>query len=245
MKALILVAAIAVCIFAQSFVHPDHIKTVRPSGKVTTISPSVSGFDAIEIGFPMRAHINIGDEGTSVRINGDENILSYLKTKVRGNTLYIYCDDNVNFEEGSGASAYISLPSLKRLALSNSEAIDITGKLKGDKFHLDISGSGKTTIDDLSVSTFESEISGSGKITINGGSVNKAKYDISGSAKINAYQLQARSVYANISGSGKTEVTALEKLSADISGSGIVRYKGRPEIENQNISGSGELVHED
>ena len=244
MKAFILVAALAASVLTLSFVCTNHV--VRGNGKMTTAHPDVTSFDAIEIAFPMKAGISVQDGATaSVQYDGDENILSYIKTKVRNHTLVIYCDDNLSFRDGSDVTANIKIPAITALSLSSSERAIISGNIKSPKFKLDISGSGSTSIENLNVADFESDISGSGSIDVNGGSVNKAQYEISGSGRVRAYPLQANEVYASISGSGKTEVSATQKLSIDISGSGTIRYKGRPDIVKQDISGSGSLLHED
>jgi hypothetical protein len=217
------------------------MNVLKGEGNKTTATPVVSSFNAIEIDLPLKTDITMQDGSPTVELKGYENIIKHIKTKVEGNILHVYSDlDETWIMDCDDATARITLPSLVALSLDGVSNADVHGNITGNEFKLEISGAGKTTIDNINVDNFFVDLSGAASMEVKAGTVKHADYDISGVGKIRAFPLQATETSASISGAGKGEVTALQKLSASISGAGSIKYKGHPAV-TQDISGAGSV----
>jgi hypothetical protein len=211
------------------------INVLKGEGNKITSAPTLSSFNAVDISLPIKTTITV-TEGSQpgINLNGYENVIKHIKTKIKDNTLYLYTDLGITVE--------ITLPAIKSLSLEGAADADVHGNISGTDFKLDISGVGNAVIDNINVDDFSSEVSGAANIVVKGGTVKLAKYEVSGAAKIKTFPLQTTETYASISGAGKGEVTASQKLTASISGAGSIKYKGHPADVNKDISGAGSIA---
>jgi hypothetical protein len=240
MKKYLLLLSVAAGFLAAS--SSCKLNVMKGEGKKITSAPAIAPFDAIDIEIPLKVSISLQDGSVpGVQINGYENIMHHIKTRVENNMLHIYCDLgeiwSVDYDD---FTTEITLPSLQALTLSGAPVADIHGNIAGGSFKLDISGAGKVSIDNINVDKFTSQVSGAADIEVKGGAAKFASYEISGAGKIIAFPLQSNETDVNISGAGKGEITALTKLSASISGAGIIKYKGHPAV-TQDVSGAGAI----
>ena len=202
------------------------MNVLRGKGAQGTINPNVSSFNAVDINLPLKADITV-KEGSQpgIQIKGFENVIAHIKTKIENNTLRIYSDlDEMWSIDCDGIGVQITMPAIKAVSLSGAPDAEIHGNITGKEFKLDISGAGKVGIDNINVENFSSEVSGAGSIDVKGGAVKNATYEVSGAGKINAFPLQTTETSASISGAGKGEFNASQKLSASVSGAGIIKY---------------------
>ena len=81
---------------------------------------------------------------------------------------------------------------------------------------------------------------GSGDLKIKGKAANFVA-NISGSGDVNAYGLTAVNVSVKCNGSGDVVVQAVEKVQAQLNGSGDLTYYGSPEYVDVESNGSGEV----
>jgi hypothetical protein len=205
--------------------------------------PTVSAFDAVDVKLPIAVDITV-QEGAAqmIRIDGYENLLSHVVTKVVGHKLKIYTDLDPSWSmDCDNIVCHIIVPSMAALSLSGAPDADVHGNIAGDEFKLDISGASTVTIDNINVNKFSTEVSGAGEIKVNGGSVKHADYSVSGAGKIKAFPLNTEETTAEISGAGRGEVSASQKLMASISGAGHIKYKGHPSV-SQQVSGAGSIA---
>lgn len=237
MKKRSLVAALAILAF--STLHS--CKPVIGNGNMKEESRSVSTFNSIEISAPVKATITVQEgAAASVQLSGYENLLQQIKTEISNNKLRIFLPDGLRVETDKEVEAKITVPSLAALDLSGASDAVINGRITGNEFILDISGSSDVTADDISSSKFSVDVSGSGNVDVKAGTVQDADYEVSGAGSINAFGLQSQTADASVSGAGSIHLTAMQKLEVDISGAGGIKYKGHPQI-SQDISGAGSL----
>ena len=199
-----------------------------------------TSFNRIEINAPVDAHITIGGS-PSMELDGPSNILPYIRSEVRNNTLRIFTDENTHLETRNNVSATINLPELRGIDVSGAGNHDIVGIINSEEFSLESSGASKLKIADLQVRNMSVELSGASNVNIGNGSVEHGSYDISGSGNIRAYGVTHHSAEFDISGAATAELTVTDNLDADISGAGSVRYKGHPQIR-KDVSGVGHIV---
>jgi hypothetical protein len=212
---------------------------IQGSGKVVEETRPVSGFDSIASSGSGDVIITQGDT-ESLKVEAEENLMRYIRTEVRGNTLHIYLDPAGLFaiRATKPMRFYVSLKQLAGLTLSGS------GTMKSDRIEtadLDInaSGSGNVTINDLKVDTVKIDLSGSGETTLKG-EADTQKLTLSGSGRCENGKLVTRETTVDASGSGGAVVNVSDTLNVNLSGSGSVDYTGTPKV-TQHVSGSGHV----
>jgi len=179
------------------------------------------------------------DSTTSVVVEADENLLSYIETYIQGNTLIIETNDNRCLQSREQIFVHVVTPSVYELKMSGSGVI-YCNNADEDEMKYILSGSGKIQSSGLSAGSIDARISGSGEIMLSGTAIN-TNFSISGSGDIKSINLEQNNCIATISGSGNIYAFINNYLTVLISGSGNIVYKGDPDID-VNISGSGKVI---
>ncbi|MDR3679658.1 MAG: DUF2807 domain-containing protein [Flavipsychrobacter sp.] len=215
---------------------------ISGSGVQVTDMRSVKSFNAIEIGGAMDVTVNQQDGATpSIQLYGYENLLKYIKTEVKNNTLSVYTVEGTELNTDQKIKVVITLPSMSSLSLSGATDGVIHGIVKGNDFKLEVSGASDVVADNVSVTNFSTEISGAAKVKVNGGTVESANYELSGAAVLNAFNLVTNTTTVELSGTGIANVNAQKTLDAHLSGIGAIRYKGHPAVTSEK-SGIGSIA---
>lgn len=178
----------------------------------------------------------------SIEIEGDENLLEYIETKVENGKLHIRAKKNGNIRSKNKIVVYVSISQIKGLYVSGSG--DIIGKGKfsnAGTTNIGVSGSGNIKLDFDRFDGIDASVSGSGGIILKGTS-NAIDARISGSGNINCKEVVSDDVTASISGSGNIRVQANTSIDARIAGSGSVFYTGGAKNVRTHKAGSGRIV---
>ncbi|MFZ6025963.1 MAG: head GIN domain-containing protein [Bacteroidota bacterium] len=178
----------------------------------------------------------------SIEIEGDENLLEYIETKVENGKLHIRAKKNGNIRSKNKIVVYVSISQIKGLYVSGSG--DIIGKGKfsnAGTTNIGVSGSGNIKLDFDRFDGIDASVSGSGGIILKGTS-NAIYARISGSGNINCKEVVSDDVTASISGSGNIRVQANTSIDARIAGSGSVFYTGGAKNVRTHKAGSGRIV---
>ena len=184
----------------------------------------------------------IPDSIYTLKIEADQNLIPYIRTRVSGNKLVIDTGTRNCLRSDSPMLLTIRVPVLNYINLTGSG--QITGDdLSTDEMRVEITGSGTIDLRGLDVNFLDALITGSGEL-IFWGTADETDFDITGSGNIDAFQLDSDKCVANISGSGNMYVRVESSLTAEISGSGNIFYKGTPAV-SANISGSGSVINSD
>jgi hypothetical protein len=225
---------------------PFQPRLVRGSGDIIVENRQVSGFDKIEVEGAGKVIITQGDK-ESLTIETDENLVEYIRTEVKGNTLEIGFEDNVVFSSGRGRVALDPTEGFVfRVSVIDLEAISVSGaadfemdKIKTKSFDISLSGAGQVTIDDLDADSLNVLVSGAGDVNLIG-RVDDQVIRLSGLGRYQAFDLESQEASIIISGAGGANVWVSEMLDVTISGAGDVKYYGNPSV-NPNISGVGRI----
>ena len=216
-------------------------ETVTGNGKIKKEKRSATGtFDEISVSGKYKVLIKQGST-TSVDLEGDENILPYIETEVKGDELQIHTKKGYNVKPTGTITVYVTLPKLSEISSSGSSSFAGEGVIKGDKLEIGLSGKAEMDLE-LNYNDLELGMSGSGSVKM-AGTATKAEVNISGNGEFNAPGLKSQNMELNISGNGNAHVNVDKKLEVAISGNGKVKYKGSP-TTNQFVSGNGRVEHE-
>lgn len=236
MKNLITLVLALACI---TTVNAQRNKKVKGNGNVVTIERNTGDYDGIQVGGFYEVELIEGSEG-KITLEGEDNILEYVETKVRAGSLTIKSVNNMNLKPTEKVTIKVPVQRIDNIRLSGSGKV--IGKKTLDLDHLKIRTSGSRNLDltmdskNLSITT-----SGSSRIKLRGNSGN-LDVTTSGSSIINAYELEAEKAKIVLSGSSRVRVTVNKDIDARVSGSGNIRYKGNPEKVNTKTSGSGKVT---
>ena len=190
---------------------------VRGNGNLTTETRSIENFTAIEAGGIFRVYVEIG-ESASLKIEAEENLMGFIKAKVKGSTLVLDLKKNINPKEH--VTVYVTTPDLERVESSGASKIYVEN-IDSDYFKLDLSGAGKVKLV---------------------GKTDRFIADISGAANLDAFDLKCEDVDIDMSGASKAEIYCDGILKTDISGVGKVVYDGNPKNVYSEISGLGKIT---
>ncbi|MBP2831996.1 DUF2807 domain-containing protein [Aquimarina sp. U1-2] len=216
-------------------------KKISGNGEITTKSRSTSAYDEIKVAGNLDVLLVSGSEG-KLAIEGESNLIAYIKTEVNGDVLKIYVEKGYWLKPSNGKKLMITVPfeDLSKVTMAGAGDIQSSAIIKATAFTTGISGSGdiKLEIDSQNV---EGYVTGSGDLTLSGNS-ESFECKVTGSGDLNAFDLKSKDVTASVTGSGDIQVTATSSLKARITGSGDIDYKGNPEKEDKKVSGSGDIT---
>jgi hypothetical protein len=214
------------------------IKTIHGSGDVVTQDRDVSDFHAIALSGIGNVSIRVGDE-ESLQVEAEDNLLPYLETVVRGETLQIGIQDGVTLNPTQSINFYVTLEELNSIDVSGLGNVE-AGSVSAARFSIAVSGGGDVDIESLESDTLAVDLSGLGNVRIDEGKVENQSIEISGGGDYEARGLESDTTDVHLSGLGSVTIRVHDHLEVDISGGGTIQYLGDPTIE-KSISGLGSI----
>lgn len=196
----------------------------------------VTPFTALSLAAPIDVELDQG-ERESLVIEGPEDMVAAIETRVEGGTLELRMRPVVSFASGR-VRAHVTARAIGAIAISGSGNL-ACASLRSESLRVAISGSGDLRLGRLEAASLEASIVGSGDIRASG-KVDRVGARIEGSGDLRAEDLEAREANVSIAGSGDATVWAREALTASIAGSGDVRYRGEPRVR-RSVAGSGSV----
>lgn len=235
---LIIPVLMSVVLFFQSCIISGGI---TGNGNIQSKEIDITDYTSIDLsGSPKLTYEQKPGEKPYLRIETDENLLSYIEAEVDNGTLRMETTENCNFTE---YRIYTNSTSLQGIALSGSGKVVLDGNIRTETLELKLSGSGNIQVADLTCTSLDAALSGSGTINL-GGQTDRVELALSGSGQMKADDLSTKTAISKVSGSGKMSVNASDTLDAIVSGSGRINYKGNPLHLNKTVSGSGKIKSE-
>ncbi len=218
-------------------------KTVKGNGDMTSETRNTNNYDEVSLTGSMDVKLIAGREG-EIKVEAESNLMKYIITEVKGNSLKIASEDGVNLEPSRTRNIKITVPveDIESVKLTGSGDLWNSNKLRVTNFQTHLTGSGDITLN-LDAEKVESTITGSGDTDLKG-NTNSFKCKITGSGDFDASGFEAKVVEATVMGSGDIRVNVTQSLKARVMGSGDIRYRGNPEKEDFSTMGSGEISSE-
>jgi hypothetical protein len=219
-----IIALIAGLMFAKMFAFSfgfhlpgvNVFSKVKGSGNIRIEKRNVSDFTNIKTGGAITVEV-ASQRDFSVEVEADDNLLEYIKTEVKGDTLKIYTEGSISTRT----------PIRVRIAMPQIESFDVSGASSG-------------TLTNVKNETLSLDASGASKIKIDG-EVKELIVDLSGASQMDAENLKAEDVTVDASGASSATVAALNDLNADASGASTIRYVGEPKSVDKKSSGASSV----
>ena len=211
--------------------------TIKGNGNLVATEIAVSEFERINSGGSAEVRFHLSQEHRVV-LTTDSNLIEYVEIITRNNSL------NIGTKRGYSLSftkwvVDVYSPTLTGISISGSGRFNSAEKITVPTFTSNLSGSGRIEVV-LESETFSANISGSGRIVVTGNS-NNSNIVISGSGRFNGTDFAVNYATVRISGSGNAGIWVTDNLSANVSGSGSIYYRGNPPTVNSSVSGSGRV----
>ncbi|MCB8994444.1 MAG: DUF2807 domain-containing protein [Bacteroidales bacterium] len=229
---------VTACLVLTTSCSDSFWNCIDGNGRTTTVRRVVGNFSNVTSYGSFIVDITIGSP-TSVSVEADENLLSYIETYIQGNTLVLETKNGKCINSRDRIYVHVVTPDLYQLKLSGSGAV-YCDNIVADELKYILSGSGNIESSGINTGFMDASISGSGEIILSGVST-QSNFLISGSGNIKSLDLAQEKCIATISGSGNIYASVSDLLDVLISGSGNVIYSGTPAIES-NITGSGRII---
>lgn len=216
-----------------------HGRRVKGNGNLTSQSKPIGDINGVELHSSFDVILTEGSP-SNVKIEAESNLIQYIELHVVNGVLNIESEHNVWLRPKRKIKIYVTSPSFNRIENTGSGNITSQTRLSNDsRINIDVTGSGDLNLD-VDAPEVTASVTGSGGIKLSG-ETQKFIADVTGSGDIRALNLLAEESNVEVTGSGNADVYSSVKMSASISGSGDIRYKGGGEIVSKSISGSGDL----
>jgi hypothetical protein len=233
MKKLILIAAILISSYSFA-------QKVNGNGKVTTITRTTGDYEGIKCSGSFDYILVAGTEG-KITLEGEENLLQYVITEVKGKDLIVKVEDRVNLRTSMNKTIKVTIPfkDINSVSLSGSGDLWNEDKITATDFDVTLAGSGDVTVH-VEANSISSSLAGSGDLTLKG-STDSLEANVSGSGDFDGSKLESNHTDVSLAGSGDAEVVSNKSLKARVAGSGDIEYSGNPEKEDTKVAGSGSI----
>lgn len=204
------------------------------SGNVVTEKRNIeSPFTKIKASAGVEVILEQGSP-SEVEVEVDDNLMTYIVTRVENGTLIVNIDGNINTMES--AIVRVKMKTIEGLESSSGASIKTINKLSGTSVALKTS-SGSTIKADLEYEKVSCESSSGSEIKVSGKALALDTKSSSGS-QINAKELASNEITAQSSSGSSTTVNPIVFLNAKASSGSAIDYVKEPKkIEKEETSG--------
>ena len=204
------------------------------SGNIVSEIRNAGSFKEVHASGAVNVHLKKGPQ-TSVTVEADDNIIKYVETNVRDNSLNIRIRQLTSLRNVT-INIYVTAPDLHTIIGSAGAEIDSKDEVSSfDRITVKASSASEITLN-LDAPVIDLEASSAAKINVSG-RTRDLKAEGSSAAGIHAFGLQAENVDASASSSADIDVFASIKLKGHASSAGSVNYKGgAPKVEKEESS---------
>ena len=196
--------------------HHGRFTEIKGNGKRELQKRQVAAFTSISTNGAFTIEITC-QKDPSLEIEGDENVLGFVKTEVSSNILRL--ENSQSYSVSEPILVRISVPNLEGLAVNGAGHINVKG-MNNEKFEIDSNGAPTITV--------------SGKTKMVDVAAN-------GAGKVDAQNLHATRAVVDARGVARVDLDVSDQLDVEISGPSSVTYNGNPTV-NKKINGPGKLT---
>ncbi|MEP7265659.1 MAG: head GIN domain-containing protein [Bacteroidota bacterium] len=196
----------------------DHVKG---NGTIKSESRNLNSFNKISTGGSIDIVIEQGFT-ESAEITTDENLMSYIITEVKDNTLSIHFKENVSISS-TKLIVKVNCKELRAISAGGSGDVKTAGVLKADKLEISQGGSGDFKLN-LNVSKLEISKAGSGDFKLEG-KIADLELSSAGSGNLDASKTTVGDAEISMAGSGDVVLPKGTKPKVSSVGSGDVHYE--------------------
>jgi len=227
---------IIACTFLMATAQKEIVND--PNAEIRVISGS---FNGIKISGGIELFLTQADDEAVAVSASEDKFKEGIKTVVEDNTLKIYYfgDNSWNGLKNKNLRVYVSFKNLEKLNASAACDIQVAGSINVPSLTLSLSGASDFK-GAVKVANLIMDLSGASDVTIKG-IASSVRIESSGASDVKGYDLVTDVCTAKASGASDVNITVNKELSANVSGSSDISYKGEAVIKESHTSGSGSV----
>ncbi len=204
----------------------------RGSGNIVSETRNVSSFESIKVSEGIEAFVSNGP--LSVRVEADDNLIEYLRTKVSNGVLKV--DLDITSVDDAHLKVNITAPNIRKIAASSGAEVEMLNVLKHkDRIELDASSAAdiQGVVDAPEVAL---EASSGAELDIEG-RTRMVKVRSSSGSNIDASGLLSETAEVRSSSGATAKVYASVQLKAQASSGSTINHRGGAQTEIKQSSG--------
>lgn len=209
---------------------------VRGSGDVMTIDVPIEDVSRLVVSHSFEVNVTVGLE-PSLTLRVDDSLEASLSVGMDGDTLRIGLEPRTTVSNAT-LEADLTVTSLE--AIDGSGAVEIhLATLTGS--NLDLMLSGASELDGpVDFESMTGEVSAASNMSLSG-RVGTLEIDASGASDLLLLELEVDDLRIRLSGASDAEITVNDSIEASLSGASSLRYRGDPDVNPLEISGSSSI----
>lgn len=227
MKRFLTSMSVALLLFQGGYAQKEKQETIEGNGKIVTRDVPVTSFTSLQAGGIFQLRISQGNT-ESVKLEGDENLLSLIEVKNEGSKLIINTDKlknkNVNIKSKKSMQVHVTYKKINQMELNMIGNVQSGTSLTFD--NLDVKNSGVGNLDlTLTAKAINLTNKGVGNVTLNG-TAQDATISNTGVGSLQAGNFAVQTMDLKNSGIGSAEINAVKSVKVSSTGMGSVKNKG-------------------
>ena len=234
MKTISKISIILLVLITTTSCFLDGIKGNR---NVATEQRNISSdFMAIDASQGIDVILTIG-ESVSLSVEADENLHDIIITEVKNGTLHVYADKNI--WNAKSRKVHVTAPSINEVHADSGAEVISKNTIVAEDFSVSAT-SGSDVRLALNVTNLTCKTTSGADARLKGKAINFTASSSSGS-DIKAQGLESEICNVKVSSGADVYVNVTEKLDANATSGGDIKYTGNPKSVKQNASASGSI----
>ncbi len=193
---------------------PTRPATIVGSGVIATETRPVAGFTAVSVDHPAHV-IGVWGATESLEVSAEDNILSLVRSEVRGGRLFLSLAPNTGLSASREIVHRVTVRELEELEASGAARVELRG-VATESLSLRLSGASSVIAD---------------------GRCDRLELNLSGSSRAETPGLRSRRALVVLSGASHALLRVEEDLVANASGVSVLEYLGDPQVTS-SVSGA-------
>jgi hypothetical protein len=223
--------------FAAIVIIATSCSQISGSGNIIKQKRETGAFTGVEAGGAFEVEIKTGAT-TEVIVEGDDNIIPFIKTNVVEGILEISRKGSLSFGNGH-YKVFITVPSLNYINASGASNIKAIDELKNsENINMEVSGAANINAT-VNAPIITIEASGASHIELTG-KTRKFTAEASGSANVKCASLQSENADLSANGASTIHAHASVSMIATASGAASIYHLGTNNI-TEKVSGAASI----
>lgn len=178
---------------------------------------------------------------TSVRVEGDKNLVDRLLVAADNEVLklYYYEKKQKNISKKK-LTIYITSPAIEKINMDGVGNFVLEGLIAAENLTIDFEGVGNFKAMQLQSNSIDASYKGVGNLEL-GGTTDFLKLSSKGVGNIDTQKLEAKNAIVRAEGVGSVKCYASESIDLNNRGVGGITYYGNPVVTNLNKSDIGKI----
>lgn len=199
----------------------------------------IQSFTSVEVNIVGNVIYNQSNN-TSVRAEGNEELVNRLLVKEKNGKLEIDLQEKLNKKKKKKLTVYISSPTIEMIEMDGVGNFEMEGNVKTPNLEIDFEGVGNFKAMALESKAIEVEYEGVGNITL-GGTTDFLDLTFTGVGSAKTQDLKAKKAIIKSDGVGNVKCYASESIDVENNSVGSVSYYGNPKIKNITNNALGKV----